>query len=209
MSIYAQHQLYKNVFPENTDSAISSQVIFVADFDQIKFNLGSALLSDFNSPITGTFEVGEEVIGASSGASGTILFITDDEIAIFNISGIFDDGEIITGSESGATVELDSPTPPNFTIQAFVSYQDINNPPDPTLAPSPTNEYSQVMYQDEAGGVNYAAGFEYSPTIGGVTTYGPQSFKLLPKGAIWFFLKIGDYNGGLLTNCNIDLFNQN
>lgn len=93
---------------------------------------------------------------------------------------------------------------PDFDVQLFISNQDLTNPPDPSIDSSSTNQYDQVMYSDQAGGVNYDAEHPYNPSAG-ITEH---SFKALPKGAVWCFLRIANYSAGTLTKADINLFNN-
>jgi hypothetical protein len=66
--------------------------------------------------VVGTFQVGETVVGGTSGARTTVLAVDTDELevrfAVFDEDGEdaeFSDGETITGETSEATATLDTP----------------------------------------------------------------------------------------------------
>jgi hypothetical protein len=102
-------------------------------------------------------------------------------------------------------LDVDQDSTPDYEIQAFISNQDKINPPNPALPSGPGNDYDQVMYKDLAGGVNYDTNNPYNPSSGNF----PKSFKILPQGAVWVFLKIVNYADGVLTKADINLFNNN
>lgn len=54
----------------------------------------------------GTFQVGEQATGGTSGAVGVVNFITDFDISFLMLSGTFLVGETITGGTSGATATV-------------------------------------------------------------------------------------------------------
>ncbi len=209
MNPFSTHNLYKNVFDGAQIANATSQVIFVADSPEIQFVIFPGLYATIGT-VVGTFVVGELVTGGSSGATGYIANVTATRITIVNVTGTFTNAETITGGTSAAHAAISSITTPNFTIQCFKSDQDINTPPNPALPSTPTNEYEQIMYTGEPGGVNYAVGSEFNPNTGssaGGLSYATQSFKVQTAGAIWLFLKVVR-TGGSLVNANINLFNQ-
>ena len=60
------------------------------------------------SSITGTFQIGEQVTGATSGAIGVVDFITDFDISFLMLSGLYVTGETInqtTGPAASATID--------------------------------------------------------------------------------------------------------
>ncbi len=217
MNPYSTHNLYKNVFDGIKNAAsnptATSQVIMVADFPEIQFTLFPGLYTTIAS-VVGTFVVGELVTGGSSGATGYVSAVTASRITLTNVTGTFTNAETITGGTSGATATISAISTPNFTIQAFKSNQKaingVMNPPDPTLPSSPTNDYEEIMYTGEPGGVNYAVGFPFNPNTGspaGALSYATQSFKVQTNGAIWLFLRVA-ISGGALINADINIFNQ-
>lgn len=208
---WAAHQLYKNVFTAPVTAPANSKVIFCPDFNQLEFTLQAGVVSDINT-VSGAFVIGEEVTGGNSGATGQVVSITDSTIVIGNVTGTFTDGETITGGTSGATAVLDTPTAPDFLVNLFVSNQDINNPPDPSMPSSPTNQYSQIAYSDGEGGVNYDSAHQYNPSADTAGAYGQKVFRAgidgQWSGAVWIFLTLSSVSGGALEQSDIDLFNN-
>lgn len=65
---------------------------------------------------SGTFEYGEEVEGATSGATARIAFVEDDKLFLYEVSGTFQNAEVIDGATSGASATTDTaPTTGNTT----------------------------------------------------------------------------------------------
>lgn len=97
----------------------------------------------------------------------------------------------------------------DFQILAFKSNQQaingVMNPPDITQPSGPDNDYEQIMYTAEPGGVNYDTDNPFNPT--GLSA-GSQSFVMQTQGAIWVFLAIENVAGGALLAADINLFNQ-
>lgn len=213
MNPYSTHNLYKNVFDGEKIENATSRVIMAADFNELQFTLFPGLYATIGS-VVGTFVVGELVTGGTSGATGRITSVTATRITLIAVTGTFTNAETITGGTSGATAAISSITTPNFTIQAYKSNQQpingVMNPPNPALPSSPSNDYEEIMYTGEPGGVNYAVGFPFNPNTGspaGALSYETQSFKIQTGGAIWVFLKLVR-SGGSLVNADINLFNQ-
>lgn len=214
MNPYSTKLIYKNVFSENiTDEAISD-VILSADFNTIEFTLYIGFTATLAS-VSGIFEIGETVEGGTSSATGVIVSFTDDTIILKNVTGTFTNAETITGGTSSATATIGSVSVPDFTIGAFTSnqraYNGVDNPPDPTLLASPTNDYTQVIYSDEAGGINYDTGNPWNATVAGVTTYAPKTFRFgtdgTPITGKWCFLEVLAFTGGVLLDADIVLSN--
>lgn len=205
MNPYSTHQLYKDVIPRNTIETATSAVILCADFPKIQFTTQGALKTGIGT-VVGTFVLGETVTGGTSAATGKVLFVSSTVMIIQVISGTFQNAETITGGTSAATAVLSSPLKPSFTIKAYTSNNDLISPPNPTLPVSPTNQYEQVMYTDDQGGVNYDVA---NPFTEGAATpyYTEKSFRMFPKGAIWCFL-VFTYTSGALAKCDIQLFNN-
>lgn len=208
--IFGSHQLYKDVFSGAKDELATSQVILCPDFSDIQFTLLSGVVTAISS-IVGTFSVGETVTGGTSGATGTVFSFTANEMTIINVTGTFQNAETITGGTSGATATTGSLTVPNFLVQLFKSNQDINTPPNPALPISATNQYAQIAYQDEQGGVNYDTAHPFSSAYDvnvNPLPYMQKTFKASTEGAVWVFLKISTYTGGALAYSEIDLFSN-
>lgn len=199
---------YKDVFNGPLLQEANSRVCLVADFPLLKFDLFAALYATIDTIEDGPFIVGETVTGGTSSATGRIASITDTNITLEDVVGTFTEDETITGGDSGATATISDIGVPNFTIFAFISNQDITNPPDPSLPASPSNEYEQVMYSDETGGVNYNTENPYNPNTDDAP-YTPKSFKLLPNGATFFFIRVATYTSGALEKANINLYSTN
>lgn len=207
--------LYKNVFlTPRIEGSPFSDIIMSADFSNIQFTLFVGTYTDLTT-VVGTFEVGEVVTGGTSLATGVVVSVTETTMIIGSVSGTFTDTETITGETSGATADLDTPTTPDFTVNAYKSnqksYNGVMNPPDVTLPAGPTNDYEQIMYTGEPGGVNYAVGFEYNPDNSGSPVMTPTSFVFQTQGAIWVFLQVimdEMAPAGALVAADINLFNH-
>jgi uncharacterized phage protein gp47/JayE len=94
------------------EMALSNNVIGVTSALVVENVLAT---HDFDiSDITGTFQVGETIVGDASGAEGRIVEIVDADTLRVRICGIFfDETEDITGVTSGATATLDKDFPPH------------------------------------------------------------------------------------------------
>lgn len=216
---YSQKLKYKDVFEGVKTVAAISQIILAKDFPVVEFILYVALTGDL-ADVVGEFQIGETVTGGTSAATGEVYAVTENSITLVNVVGTFTVmGETITGGDSAASATISSPTAPDFTIKAFISNQSsidgVDNPPDPSLPPSPDNDYSQVIYSDESGGVNYGTDTPYNPTdSGGNVSYAPKTFRLgtdgHPISGKWVFLEIGEVEGtvgGALIDADINLSN--
>lgn len=214
MNPYSSHLFYKNVFAGAKAATGYSQVISAADFNNIQFTLFPALTATIGT-VVGTFQIGETVTGGSSGATGVISAFTATTITLTTVTGTFTNAETITGVTSAAHAAISAISTPNFTIVAYKSNQKpingVDNPPDPTLPMTPTNDYERVMYTGERGGVNYDGDDPYNPNTGsstGTLSYSPQSFLFQTQGARWVFLRVDVFTGGSLSDADINLFNQ-
>lgn len=212
---YSNKLIYKNIFSGVKAATAVSSIILSADFPTVEFVLYPALTGGISS-VSGTFVVGETVTGGTSAATGVIYAFTSSTITLINVTGTFLNAETITGGTSSAHAALGSPSVPNFTIGAFISdqipYSGVDNPPNPALPSSPTNQYSPVSYTDESGGVNYSSTSPYNPTVAGTTTYTPITFRFgtdgQPVSGKWSFLEILAFTGGALVDADMILTNS-
>lgn len=210
MNPFSTHVLSKDVFSGAKAAVGNSRVILAADFDNIQFTLLSAVKATIGT-VVGTFVVGELITGGTSAATGRIAAVTSTLITIIDVTGAFTNGETITGGTSGATAVISATTLPNFLVQLFKSNNPANLPPDPSLPVSATNQYSQIAYSDEQGGVNYDTAHPFSSAYDvniNPLPYDQKVFKALTQGAMWVFLKISTYTSGSLAYSEIDLFNN-
>lgn len=90
----------------------------------------------------------------------------------------------------------------NLDIEVIKSNQEL--PPDPTVAASPTNQYSVVGYTDESDQVFYAGGTPYNPS--GVSVN--KTFNVETTGARWIFYKVSGYVAGTLEKLDCELFSN-
>lgn len=210
---FAQKKKYKDVFGGVKAATAVSAIKLGQDFPVVEFTLFPAFTGAL-SAVVGTFVVGETVTGGTSAATGVIAAFTSTTITLIKVVGTFQNAETITGGTSAAHATLGSVSVPNFTIGAFTSENIVNGKntiPDPTLPPSSSNDYSQVVYSNESNGVNYSVGFEYNPTVSGVTDYTPYVFRLgtdgQPVTGKFVFLEILAFTGGALVDADINLSN--
>lgn len=207
--------LYKNVFQGIKTAIAISKVILTADFPIIQFTIFPGLKATIGT-VVGTFVVGETVTGGTSSTTGVVAAVTSTGITLIDVSGTFTNAETITGGTSGAHAAISAISTPNFNIKAFKSNNEYSLPPDPTLPSSSTNNYEQVMYYGEPGGVNYDSANPFNPNTGSSSaglSYAPQTFVMgqvgsLGMGAVWAFIELTDYVGGALVVADINLFNH-
>jgi len=210
MNPYATHLLYKNVFDAPLTESATSRIILAADFKNLQFSILPGAIVTLES-ISGTFKVGELVTGGTSGSTGYVAVVNETSLILTAVSADFDVAETITGDDSGATADVTAFEVPDFSVKAFKSNQNsqdgVMNPPDPALPNSITNEYEQIMYTGEPGGINYDTLNPFNPTDSGTTDYSRQTFQFQTNGAVWVFLETVITSGALVIS-NIDLFNQ-
>lgn len=181
--------------------------IFGADFKTNEFTITGAYILEvdtFNSP---NFVYGEGmvILGGTSGATGKIVFITDqdgvDATLIVNVtSGTFVSGEVLTVTSSpipqdpniGVTTEtVTVSAAPDFTIQALGSNDE--NPPDLSLPSNVGNEYYDIAYTDSSTQSTYDGSTPYHPTV-----QETRNFQLETNGVRWWFVKMVLHTAGAI-----------
>jgi len=69
----------------------------------------------------GPFQVGEDITGGTSAATGEVTQVESGYLMVKAVSGAFEDGETITGGTSSASADLDA----DPTIPAFSEYETV------------------------------------------------------------------------------------
>lgn len=201
MASHAQTQKYPGF--KNIVAPASTNPVLSADFKTVDFTVNGGEILTYDT-LVGNFIVGESITGSGPGTGIVAYDNQTDTLYIESVTGGFSNGDTITGDESGATADLTADaSSPNFTIEAFISNQEL--PPDSTLPASSSNQYSEVSYMDLANGNSYdTQAALYNPS--GNTE--DKTFEAQLDGARWFFVRLVDYTSGALVLLEISLFSN-
>jgi len=134
--IYIPNEEYyqTHTFSPNDEGMITYPIVFVAKYPGEYGNKIKVAYSDklgfYNtvirlSDITGTFQVGETVTGLESGATATVVAVSNNGIAVKDVSGTFTAGEEIDGDTSGASGDFVSLVTDYAEITSGVYFKDV------------------------------------------------------------------------------------
>lgn len=90
----------------------------------------------------------------------------------------------------------------DYNVTVVKSNQE--NPPNPALAISATNMYSDCMFSDESTQVNYDVLSPFNPTSVALD----KNFSLQTQGARWFFIVVSGYTAGAVLKLDAFLFSN-
>lgn len=92
--------------------ALLNNIVGVTSAEILENTLAQHIFNIDN--VTGSFILGEDVVGGTSTAVGKVVELIDSSTIKVNICGLlFQQGEVITGNTSGATADLEKDIPPH------------------------------------------------------------------------------------------------
>lgn len=158
----------------------------------------------FFTSLTGTFEIGEEITGATSGATALVQYQNTNYLYLRTISGTFTDTETITGITSGATASVDGTISDSFitgregdNLDCMLYFKAV---------PSASSQYVQ-MWVDIGGSIGELYRQSYSFPKGAGTARG--ILYSLPSA---YTLNTWEANGGKIyvnSDASLDIYDIN
>tara|TARA_B100000927_G_scaffold291413_1_gene293498 strand:- start:6983 stop:7849 length:867 start_codon:yes stop_codon:yes gene_type:complete len=122
----------------------------VEDIDVIERNLATTITVNFAAGGTGTFTVGEEIVGGTSNVTAEVKSwdSTNNQLQVYNRSGIFSIPETITGQTSGAAWTTASYNTLNNTNSEFDANADFETLGDAIIDFSQGNPFGEFGGED-------------------------------------------------------------
>jgi hypothetical protein len=149
------------------------------------YGLDRSKLTNLTS-VSGTFQVGETVVGGTSGARTTVLAVNTNELEVRfwvcdanDEDDAFSDGETITGQTSGATATLDTPA----FDEGDVLYLRKPYLKDEMIRNSGTEQPPPVAVDPGGGSKMVPAGYYYRFIVYSANTSGTMTVKVSTKSA--------------------------